>query len=55
MNICNRAVKIKIKENTGNQKIQDSYKNTGIYRMYRTGGNTVNVTKFYHFNDSDDQ
>jgi len=31
-------------KNTGHKKyrkIQDSYKNTGIYRIYRTGGNTA--------------
>ena len=44
MNIRNRSVKNKNKgkyrtqKNTG--KIQDSYKNTGIYRIYRTGGST---------------
>ena len=44
-NIHNRAVKNKNKGKYRTQKnyrkIQDSYKNTGIYRIYRTGGSTA--------------
>ena len=44
VNIRNRAVKNKNKgkyrTQTKYRKIQDSYKNTGINRIYRTGGNT---------------
>jgi len=38
---CNTAVKNKNKEKYRTRKIQDSYKNTGIYRIYRTGGSTA--------------
>jgi len=38
---------IKIQENTGHKqkyrKIQDSYKNTGIYKIYRTTGITATL------------
>ena len=37
-----------INKNTGPQtkyrKVQDSYKNTGIYRIYRTAGITATIT-----------